>query len=138
MDPLDRKVNRHRGAFAALLRALRAAANLTQEELAERAGLSAQAIGALERGRRKPRASTLGYLVEALRLDEERRANLIAAAHVLRASQPAEPLAPGDLADRLDLLVDELDAVAAAIGRERDRIRDLRAEVTRVEAERDQ
>ena len=40
-------------AFGARLRRLREAAGLTQEELAERAGLAAKAISALERGERQ-------------------------------------------------------------------------------------
>ena len=38
-------------AFGALLRACRLAVGLSQEEVAERAGLSAHAIGAVECGR---------------------------------------------------------------------------------------
>jgi tetratricopeptide (TPR) repeat protein/transcriptional regulator with XRE-family HTH domain len=69
------------GAFAALLREYRSAANLTQEELAERSGLSVKAVGALERGdRRSPRPSTIEYLVEALGLDAQQRKALVAAA----------------------------------------------------------
>ena len=41
---------RGEGPFGDLLRELRAAAGLTQEELAARAGLSPNAVGALERG----------------------------------------------------------------------------------------
>jgi eukaryotic-like serine/threonine-protein kinase len=63
--------------FGDLLRRYRLAAGLTQEELAERAGLSVQAIGALERGdRRAPRRDTLALLVEALQLAPEERARL--------------------------------------------------------------
>src|SRR5579859_127491 len=67
--------------FGALLRRFRLAASLSQEALAERAGLSATAIAALERGRRaSPRASTLALLVGALSLSGEDRAALVAAA----------------------------------------------------------
>ncbi len=41
------------GSFGARLRRLREAASLTQEELASRAGLSPNAVSALERGQRK-------------------------------------------------------------------------------------
>ena len=41
------------GEFGALLLALREAAGLTQEELAEKAGLTSYAVSALERGRRQ-------------------------------------------------------------------------------------
>ena len=46
--------------FGALLRQHRRAAGLTQEALAERAGVTAQAISALDRGiRRRPHPSTV-------------------------------------------------------------------------------
>ncbi len=47
-------------SFGELLRRARVAAGLTQEALAERAGLSATAISALERGvRQTPQGETL-------------------------------------------------------------------------------
>ena len=56
------------------------AAGLSQEELAERAGLTAQAVGALERGdRRHPYPETVRRLADALGLSDEARAALIAA-----------------------------------------------------------
>jgi tetratricopeptide (TPR) repeat protein/transcriptional regulator with XRE-family HTH domain len=52
-----------------VLRSLRRTAGLSQEELAARAGLSAKAIGALERGERThPRPHTLRALADALGL----------------------------------------------------------------------
>jgi predicted ATPase/DNA-binding XRE family transcriptional regulator len=69
------------GAFGVVLRRFRVAAGLTQEALAERAGLSVDAIAALERGRRtRPRAFTLGVLAETLGLDADDRAKLMVAA----------------------------------------------------------
>jgi predicted ATPase len=54
---------------------------LSQEGLAELAGLSVDAIAALERGRRRaPRPHTLRQLAAALRLDDAERATLTAAA----------------------------------------------------------
>jgi transcriptional regulator with XRE-family HTH domain len=54
-------------AFGSLLRQLREAAGLTQEELAERAGLTSYAIGSLERGRRqRPYPHTVRSLADAL------------------------------------------------------------------------
>ena len=77
--------------FGALLRRLRTAAGLSQEALAERAGLSAGAVAALEQGRRtRPRAFTLGLLADAMRLGTEERALLVAAA----AGRPPSPAAP--------------------------------------------
>ncbi len=68
------------GAFAGRLRALRREAGLTQEELATRAGLSPNAVGALERGqRRRPYPHTVRSLAEALGLDEAERDSLFAA-----------------------------------------------------------
>jgi len=56
-------------SFARLLRRLRLRARLTQEELADRSGLSVEAISALERGfRRHPRRATRALLADALGL----------------------------------------------------------------------
>src|SRR5579871_6613263 len=68
-------------SFGALLRRLRKAANLTQEELAERAGLSRRGINDLERGARlTPRRDTADLLADALGLAGEERAAFLAAA----------------------------------------------------------
>jgi predicted ATPase len=62
---------------------------LTQEQLAERAGISVQAIAALENGRsRRPYPHTLRALGDALGLSPEQRA-------ALAASVPARPPAVG-------------------------------------------
>ena len=54
-------------SFGSYLRGLRLAAGLTQEELALRAGLSPNAVGALERGaRRRPYPHTVRSLSDAL------------------------------------------------------------------------
>ncbi len=77
-------------SFGALLRRYRQAAGLTQEELAERARLSRDAIDTLERGiRRTPRKATLALLAEALALSAAERARLEAAARQQgRAASP--------------------------------------------------
>ena len=68
--------------FGPLLRRLRLAAGLTQEELAERAAISTRGLQLLERGgRTAPRAETVRLLADALGLSPEARAELIAAAH---------------------------------------------------------
>jgi transcriptional regulator with XRE-family HTH domain len=68
-------------SFGARLRRLRRAAGLTQEALAEKSGLSAQAVGALERGdRRFPHRETLDRLATALDLHGDERSALAAAA----------------------------------------------------------
>jgi transcriptional regulator with XRE-family HTH domain len=57
------------GKFAAALRALRARARLTQEELADAAGLSRRAVSDLERGvATTPQHETVRLLADALRL----------------------------------------------------------------------
>jgi predicted ATPase/DNA-binding XRE family transcriptional regulator len=63
--------------FGDLLRRFRLAAGLSQEALAEKAGLSGDAIRALERGRRTaPRPDTLAMLYQALELAPAERAML--------------------------------------------------------------
>src|SRR5437764_9836921 len=62
------------GSFALLLRQYRRDAALSQEQLAERAGLSPDAVSSLERGiRRRPHPSTITLLADALGLDDKRR-----------------------------------------------------------------
>jgi predicted ATPase/DNA-binding XRE family transcriptional regulator len=68
-------------AFGALLRRLRLAAGLTQEELAERAQLSERGVRRLEGDHnRTPRLLTVRLLAQALDLAEEERSHLLAAA----------------------------------------------------------
>jgi transcriptional regulator with XRE-family HTH domain len=68
-------------AFGELLRQRRLAAGLTQEALAERAGVSAKAVSDLERDPdRTPRLDTIGLLADALDLGPGERSGLLAAA----------------------------------------------------------
>jgi transcriptional regulator with XRE-family HTH domain len=68
-------------AFAGLLRLLRTEAGLTQEELAEAAGLSPRSVSDLERGiNRTARKDTAVLLSNALGLEEPVRAAFMAAA----------------------------------------------------------
>jgi predicted ATPase/transcriptional regulator with XRE-family HTH domain len=93
-------VTAQRERFGERLRRLREAAGFSQEELAERAGLSANAISALERGERKrPYPDTLRRLAEALGLSDDARAAL---AGTLRpaGSEPAVPIPASDPAPR--------------------------------------
>ena len=63
--------------FGQVLRRLRVAAGLTQQELAERARISARAISDLERGlHRVPHRDTAARIAEALPLPEVERAAL--------------------------------------------------------------
>jgi predicted ATPase/transcriptional regulator with XRE-family HTH domain len=65
--------------FGARLRDHRKAAGLSQEELAQRAGLSANAVGQLERGVRKhPYPHTVRSLADGLGLSEQERLALLA------------------------------------------------------------
>jgi transcriptional regulator with XRE-family HTH domain/tetratricopeptide (TPR) repeat protein len=76
-------------SFGALLREHRRNAGLTQEQLAARASISSQAIGALERGtRRFPHQYTVTRLADALGLDGEQRA-----AFTTAAARPSVPVA---------------------------------------------
>ncbi len=87
--------------FGDLLRRLRLAVDLSQEELADRAGLSVQAISALERGiRRAPYRHTLDALATALDLDQEGRTLLLAAAQRRRPAR-AEGDADDEVGPRL-------------------------------------
>jgi transcriptional regulator with XRE-family HTH domain len=66
--------------FGMHLRRLREAAGLTQEELAQKAGLTARGISDLERGaRNRPYPHTVRSLAAALELPEDERAALFAA-----------------------------------------------------------
>src|SRR5262245_35413779 len=85
-------------SFGALLRRYRRGAQLTQAQLAQRAGLSVDAIAALEHGRRRwPHADTLALLAEALELAPEQRRQLTGAARrpptaTARAGAPLLPV----------------------------------------------
>ncbi|MBV9131141.1 MAG: helix-turn-helix domain-containing protein [Chloroflexi bacterium] len=85
--------------FGKLLRQLRLAADVSREALAERSGLSAKAIGALERGERsQPRKATVELLAQALDVGPSERAALVAAARPATRPRPlAEPPASARL-----------------------------------------
>ncbi|MGH2618424.1 MAG: helix-turn-helix domain-containing protein, partial [Thermomicrobiales bacterium] len=74
-----------RTSFGDLLRRLRSAAALSQEALAERAGLSRNGISDLERGLHPaPRLETVRMLADGLALGEADRAALLTAARPAR------------------------------------------------------
>ena len=86
-----------RGAFGALLQQQRLAAGLSQEELAERAGVSRRGIADLERGaRRAPHPATMRRLAKGLGLNPAGRAALFASAQAdIRANgETALPRVP--------------------------------------------
>jgi DNA-binding XRE family transcriptional regulator len=95
--------------FGVLLRRLRTAASLTQEELAERSGTSVRGISDLERGlRHAPRLETVRLLAEALAPRDGDRAALLAAARpgVVPGLPPAGGLGtPGSLPAPLTRLI---------------------------------
>jgi predicted ATPase/transcriptional regulator with XRE-family HTH domain len=102
-------------AFADLLRRYRRASGLTQEELAERAGVSPRTISALERGiNRAPHRDTVSMLADALQLDDEQRIAFETAARRLVADQ--EPV-PKELRSLPHGLPPQLEPL---LGRERD------------------
>jgi predicted ATPase/transcriptional regulator with XRE-family HTH domain len=105
--------------FGELLRRYREAAGLSQEALAERAGLTGNAIGALERGERKrPYPHTISLLVDALGLDKAERAALTATIQRRGNAVPALPAASAPVAAPLPGIPGYLTAL---IGRERER-----------------
>ncbi|MGI8855287.1 MAG: ATP-binding protein [Thermomicrobiales bacterium] len=111
-----------------LLRRYRARVGLTQEELAEQAGLSARGISDLERGERtRPHRDTVAMLADALALSADDRAALITAARATGATDridasPASspthlPISPTPLIGRAE------DVAAAARLLARDEVR---------------
>src|SRR3954468_7852130 len=82
-----------------LLRRLRTASALSQEALAERAGVSVRAVSDLERGlRQAPRFETLCLLADALQLETTGRGAFIAPARPDATPAPADLPEPSPLA----------------------------------------
>ncbi|MGH2504722.1 MAG: ATP-binding protein [Ktedonobacterales bacterium] len=102
--------------LSAVLKRYRAAAGLTQQTLADRAGLSVRAISDLERGlHRAARASTIDLFTSALALSPEQRAVVLAAAQPeLAPSQQSTVHASSDTFIRPPV------APTALLGRERE------------------
>jgi predicted ATPase/transcriptional regulator with XRE-family HTH domain/Tfp pilus assembly protein PilF len=75
-------------AFGALLKRYRLAAGLSQEALAERAGMSARGVKYLESGARMPYPDTLQRLSSALALNSTDRSLLVGAAYPDNVTQP--------------------------------------------------
>src|SRR5207248_5652974 len=100
-------------SFGTALRRLRARSGLTQDQLAERAGLSAKAISALERGeRQRPYPHTVRALAGALNLSAQERDAL----ESTKRSRQRRPTLPSPLA-RLIGRDDELNSVAGLVTR---------------------
>jgi predicted ATPase/DNA-binding XRE family transcriptional regulator len=114
-------------SFGVLLRAYRLRAGLSQEQLAERAGLSAKAIGAIEQGaRRAPYRHTVDLLLNALDLVASERDMLTRAAENARGraarqlpaeSQRAIISIPQLLSSFIDRT--EVDDIADLVGKHR-------------------
>lgn len=125
-EVLGRLGAREDSGFGALLRAYRLASNLSQDELAANALVSARAISDLEReGSRVPRRQTVVLLADALGLEGAVRAEFEAAARTAVAAAgptpgPPEarqgigslPLFPWPLLGRTDELSRLLDLIA--------------------------
>ena len=87
------------GGFGLLLRRFRAGAQLTQEELAERSGVSVRAIADAESGRtQRPQLRSVQMLADALGLAGPERAALVAFSRGQR-SDPGEIIRPGASAE---------------------------------------
>ncbi len=98
------------------MRRLRTAADITQEELAERAGVSTRLISDLERGAiLRPRRDTVQMLADGLRLPEGERAEFAEIARG-RAPEPAGPADPEPAPPAAQLPLPP----TALIGRERE------------------
>src|SRR5215470_12785338 len=104
-------------SFGALLRQHRLERGLSQEALADKAGVSLRGISDLERGaRRAPHPATIGRLAAALELDADTRSSLVAAGRraprpdrtvpVQPTPRPALPLALSSFVGRADALVE--------------------------------
>src|SRR6266487_2502145 len=87
--------------FGALVQAYRRQAGLTQHELAAKAGLSVGALRDFEQcRRRRPRSSSLAALTDALGLDPEQGASLVAVGRELPASRHPGPARAAQTADQ--------------------------------------
>jgi predicted ATPase/DNA-binding XRE family transcriptional regulator len=103
--------------FGALLRLYRLEAGMTQQDLAERARLSVEAIGALERGTRtRPHRETVDMLVTALALAPQSEALLKGAVGIANPSIQREraEVTPGSPRSNLP------QPLTSFVGRERD------------------
>jgi tetratricopeptide (TPR) repeat protein/DNA-binding XRE family transcriptional regulator len=89
-------VNVNGGEFGARLRARREAARLSQQELADRSGLSIRAVSNLERGRtRWPHPDSVRRLADALELSGEARGQFLGAANRRLAGDVTAPAVTG-------------------------------------------
>jgi transcriptional regulator with XRE-family HTH domain len=108
--------------LGALLRRFRVTAALSQEQLAERSGVSARTIRDLERGqRRSAHGETLRLLADALSLPEAERKRLIEAARPTVVSPPLQEKhairrMPPSLPSPMSALVGREEAIGRLVG----------------------
>ncbi len=112
--------------FATLLKQLRLAAGLTQEALAERAGVSVRNIQALEGAKNQPLKDTARRLAEALDLGERQQMLLAAAVPSPRRRSSILTLPPAQTASDTQMVVPAAPhklpaALSSLVGRERER-----------------
>lgn len=123
--------------FGSLLRRHRLAAGLSQDGLAERTGLGAAAVAALERGRRRPRPLTVRLLGVALGLSGEQITELGAAPGRRRAAVACAGPAPGRTApvsvSTVDLALRYLSDRCVRTGRPLPSLREVRLTRERIE-----
>ncbi|MGH3760641.1 helix-turn-helix domain-containing protein [Actinophytocola sp.] len=113
--------------FSVLLRRLRRRSELTQEDLADRAGLSERTIRRLETGERaNPQLDTVRLLADALGLGPDERAQLLAVAdgQLLAESPGVNGNGPESAFQRR--LVEAADDLALAVGARLGREEELR------------
>ncbi|MEV4536213.1 tetratricopeptide repeat protein [Asanoa sp. NPDC049518] len=105
--------------FATQLRSYRLRGQLTQEALAERAGISSRSIGEMERGRgRGPRPRTVEWLATALDLSgEEREAFVDAGRSLFWGNRSGSAVAPRGAAEPIRHLPPDL---ADFVGRDKE------------------
>src|SRR5229473_305368 len=103
--------------FGDLLRHYRQAAGLTQQQLAERAGLSVHGIQKLERGATHPYRDTAQRLELALQLEPGEQARFRAAVLPVRRHEPPPPPAAGGARHNLPILTTRFVARAGEIER---------------------
>lgn len=104
------------GDLGLLLREHRREAGLTQEELAERARISARAVSDIERGLRTTiYRDTANRLATALGLESFRHEEFVAASRRKTASQDAGPALPSPQSTRLRGRTDDLDRLISLL-----------------------
>jgi transcriptional regulator with XRE-family HTH domain len=109
--------------FGSMVRRYRRALGLTQEELAERAGLSERAIREMERGdKHVPRKETVGLLADALQLEGTEREAFEAAARTRASGTSLEERADSAIPPYADSIADPSVHARASIPAPRRRI----------------